>query len=192
MKPAAWLLALALLDPVVRLDHAVRDAVQHARQPWLDHPMHALTDAGKPPVVALGLVAVAFVDAAGGMTTLRGCLLVLIPVNLAVETLKRGLGRTRPDGDSRRSNSSFPSSHAANAMAIAWMLRRRWPRAGSVLLTIASLVAFSRMYLDRHYLSDVVAAALLGVGFSMLLTRRWPALDPARVRARPEATPASG
>jgi len=63
---------------------------------------------------------------------------------------------------------SFPSGHTAGAVvfygALAAFLVSRYnggrPRAASVGLAIVAvvLVAFSRMYLGAHYLSDVVAA----------------------------------
>ena len=119
---------------------------------------------------------------AGGLVTARAALLALVPTNLAVEITKYTVNRVRPDGDTRRRNSSFPSGHAANAMALAWMLSRRWPRARWALFAYAAVVSFSRMYLDRHFLSDVVVAGILGIACSMLVVRLWPALDPARVR----------
>jgi len=184
VKPVpALLLALALADPFARLDHTVRDAIQHARRPELEQPIHWLTNCGRPPVVFAGLAAIAFIDDVGGLVTARGTLVALLPVNLAVEVLKSAVGRVRPDGDNRRRNSSFPSSHTANAMALAWMLSRRWPRMSIPLFAFAALVGFTRMYLDRHFLSDVMVATLLGIAIPMLVTRLWPALDPARVRA---------
>lgn len=91
----------------------------------------------------------------------------LVPVNLAVEGLKWTVGRTRPDGDARRRNSSFPSSHSANAWAAATVLTRRWRRGWPAFAALAVLVSFSRMYLDRHWLSDVTAGALLGIGLTL-------------------------
>ena len=182
MKRAPLVLALALLQPLVDLDHTVRDAVQHFRRPALEGPMRRVSDWGRPVVVITGLVAIAFVDDVGGLVTARAAVVALAPVNLVVEGLKAAVGRTRPDGDRRRRNSSFPSSHTANAMALAWMLSRRWPRARWSFFGMAALVAFSRMYLDRHYLTDVLAAVGIGVGFAMLTVRMWPALDPRRTR----------
>jgi undecaprenyl-diphosphatase len=104
----------------------------------------------------------------------------LAGTNLVVEVLKRAVGRTRPDGARKRSNSSFPSSHAANAFALAWVLGARWRRGAPWFLALALTVAFSRMYLNRHFLSDVVAAALIGMICSWAAAR-WL---PLRRRAR--------
>ena len=189
MNASRFFLLLALLDPFVRLDHAVRDAVQHARRPGLEGVMRGVSDAGRPALVFAGLAAIAFVDETGGLVTARAALIALVPTNLAVEITKYAVNRVRPDGDTRRRNSSFPSGHAANAMALAWMLSRRWPRARWWLFGYAALVSFSRMYLDRHFLSDVLVAGALGIACAMLVVRLWPALDPARSRNRTSAPP---
>jgi undecaprenyl-diphosphatase len=183
VKLATVLLAVALIDPLVQVDHAVRDAVQGVRSPALERPMRALTDGGKPLVVVSGLLAVALLDASAGVPTARGCLAVLAPVNLMVEGMKYGFGRVRPDaGDDHRRNSSFPSSHSANAMALAWMLSRRWPKWTPGFFLLGALVGFSRIYLDRHFLSDVLVGAAVGIVISWLVVRAWPVLDPARIR----------
>lgn len=178
MRWKAVLLVLALLEPVERLDRAVQAAVQSARRPGIERPMRLLTDGGRPVVVLSGLLALAILDGASGVSMARSCVAVLVPVNLAVEALKLTVNRTRPDGDRRRHNSSFPSSHAANALALAWMLARRWPRGTIGFWLLASLIAFSRMYLNRHFMSDVVTGGIIGLGFAALVTARFPALDP--------------
>jgi membrane-associated phospholipid phosphatase len=182
----ALLLVLALLGPIQSLDDRVAATVQAGRRPALEAPMSALTKLARPVTVLSGLLAVALLDGAAGVPTVRGCIAVLIPVNVVVETLKWCVHRTRPDGDTRRANSSFPSSHAANALALAWMLSRRWPRLRIPFMTLALLVCYSRMYLHRHYLSDVLVGAALGLVIAVLVCRLWPALDPAARRKMPE------
>lgn len=177
----ALLLWVAFLGPVQALDDSVQAAVQRMRTPGLEGPMRALTDAGRPVVVFGGLLLVAAFDAAAGPSTARLALAALIPTNLVVEGLKRGIGRTRPDGDAKRSNSSFPSSHAANAFALAFVLARRYRRAAAGFLALAAAVAFSRMYLNRHYVSDVVAGALIGTACAWAVAR-WLAARAARRR----------
>jgi undecaprenyl-diphosphatase len=179
----ALVVVLALLDPITRMDLEVRDAIQAARTPALERPMRSLTEVGKPVVALSGLLALAVFGGSPGVATVRGCLAVLVPVNLAVEGLKWGVGRVRPDGDARRKNSSFPSSHAANAMAFAWMLARRWPRGGPGFFLFAGLVGLSRLWLDRHYLSDVLAGFALAALVATAVLRAWPSLDPRRFAA---------
>jgi membrane-associated phospholipid phosphatase len=164
----ALMLALALAWPFQALDDAVRTAVQDARRPALERPMRKASDIGKPAVVFAALLAVAVFTGPAGPATAREVLLAVAGTNAAVEGLKRLTFRARPDGEHKRSNAAFPSSHAANAFAIAAGLSRRFPRATIPLWLFAAVVAFSRMYLDRHWLSDVVVGALLGIAFAWL------------------------
>jgi len=182
------LLTLALLAPIERLDWEVARGVQDGRQPALEGTMRAATAVGRPLVVAGGLAIVLAADMAsgGGWSTVRVAVGALAGTNLVVEGLKRATGRTRPDGERNRANSSFPSSHAANAFALACVLGARWRRGLPVFFALALLVAFSRMYLNRHFLSDVVVGGLIGTicGWA---AARW--LRPGRRAA--EASPAA-
>ena len=64
-------------------------------------------------------------------------------------------------------SASFPSGHSATAFAAATALgvlcpKLRWP-----LLALASLVAFSRVYLGVHYALDVLVGTALGVAVGL-------------------------
>ena len=165
-------LILSLLDPIVSLDWRVQHAVQSARpQLPLEQLMQGATDAGKHERIFGLLLAVALFTGAPGPQTARECLMALIPAILTVEGIKRLVDRTRPDGESKRSNSSFPSSHAAGAFALATVFTRRWKRLWPIWVLAAALVAGSRLYLNRHFLSDVVVGAMIGFAWAWALAR---------------------
>ncbi|HUK61806.1 MAG TPA: phosphatase PAP2 family protein [Dongiaceae bacterium] len=165
-------LALAVLvSGIATLDLDVRDAVQRARNPALEPVMRAVTNVTQPRNVFALMVGVAVFGGPAGPVLVREATAALLPVNLVVEVLKRTVDRTRPDGSRDPNNASFPSSHAANACAIAVLVTRRWPRAGWIAWPLALLVCVSRMWLDRHYLTDVLAAAVIGAGIAWWVTR---------------------
>ena len=63
---------------------------------------------------------------------------------------------------------SFPSGHTASAFAgaVAILVHdRRW---GSIALVYAALVGISRMYLCVHWLTDVIAGAVIGAAVAVL------------------------
>jgi undecaprenyl-diphosphatase len=88
----------------------------------------------------------------------------------AVQVLKRVVARPRPCDAMGRPLAlvelpdpfSFPSGHAAAVTAVAGTVTLAHPLAGSVLLPLATLVAYSRVALRVHHGSDVVAGAALG------------------------------
>lgn len=64
--------------------------------------------------------------------------------------------------------SSFPSGHAMLIFALVPFLSVQYPRLNPVFWTLAALVAFSRVYLGVHYISDVIAGAFLGYCLSKI------------------------
>ena len=62
----------------------------------------------------------------------------------------------------RPSDASFPSGHAAHAFAGAVMLAGALPKSRWIWWTLAMLIAYSRVYLGVHYLSDVIGGAVVG------------------------------
>jgi membrane-associated phospholipid phosphatase len=65
--------------------------------------------------------------------------------------------------------SSFPSGHAATAVglaAAAWLVHRGW---GAVAAVYALAVVWSRMALQCHHLSDVLASAVLSIALAVRL-----------------------
>ena len=104
--------------------------------------------------------------------------------------LKLWVARSRPDlfhGPLATvpANLSFPSGHTTHAVAVAlctWLLVRllypRWQLAAAMTLgSLAVLVGVSRLYLQVHFPSDVLAGALVALiwagAMSALITRRY-------------------
>jgi len=88
----------------------------------------------------------------------------LVRAQLLTQTLTMGLkyaaDRTRPDGTSL----SFPSGHTSTSFATATVLQRHlgW-KAGVPAYALAGYVAASRVQSEKHYLSDVVLGAAIGI-----------------------------
>ncbi len=89
---------------------------------------------------------------------------------VAVYGLKHLFGRDRPfEIDS--GDSSFPSGHASMSFAAATVLGKEYPGIRIPLYTAAGIVGFSRIYLGRHYPSDVLAGMFLGTAIGYLTHR---------------------
>ncbi|MCD6160780.1 MAG: phosphatase PAP2 family protein [candidate division Zixibacteria bacterium] len=63
----------------------------------------------------------------------------------------------------------FPSNHAANSFAAATVLSVFYRRFVILFMSIAALIGLSRVYIGKHYLSDVLAGAVWGIAVSICL-----------------------
>jgi diacylglycerol kinase family enzyme/membrane-associated phospholipid phosphatase len=139
---------------------------------WISRPM----DRGEG--WALVLIALALIDPTVGwgaaLARVAALWLVMLAVNFPIKSFFR---RQRPfikhvDSrviGSRPLDDSFPSGHTAAAFAGACLIAPEAPRLAPALFAYSALVAFSRVYLGVHYLSDVVIGAVVGVGLAGLL-----------------------
>lgn len=93
-----------------------------------------------------------------------------IGTGVTVWGLKEIIGRKRPLDDVV-GNPAFPSGHTASAFASATLLGARYPRLRIPLYIGAGLVGVTRIYLGRHYASDVFAGAALGTVMGVLVSR---------------------
>jgi membrane-associated phospholipid phosphatase len=129
----------------------------------------------------------------------RGSLRVAASLVLAGATTTAGkltVGRLRPsserDADDFKpfsGHDSFPSGHTTMAFALAASLaneiRRPWATVG--LFTVAAGTGWSRLNDNQHWLSDVVAGAVVGVTSAELVDGRWRIfhLSPPTLLAEP-------
>ena len=147
-----------------------------------------------PEHVALGLVLLGIAWWRGSKKWTRIFLAMLVACALAgaaARTVKIASGRARPSVKSEAvwsgprlsaNYNAFPSGHTAASTAFftALLLGAGW-RIAAPLLIVPILIAFSRMYVAAHYLSDVTVAAILGILCALLITR-WSLKQKAAAR----------
>ena len=146
------------------------------RQPWLDTLMLGVTWLGSLWLLlpVLGLLTLRWWQ--GGLRSL----VALLSASVLCHLLKVLIDRPRPDLWPSvlplPADAAFPSAHSAQAMAVAvallYLMPSRWRlRVGGGLVLLAGLVGLSRLYLQVHWPSDVVAGWLLGAGVAILSLR---------------------
>ncbi len=98
-----------------------------------------------------------------GRRTVEAYLKAAFVAEMIVGPVKYATNRQRPAGIHSRWNSSFPSSHAAMSFAVATTIADAHPRFSIPAYALASLVAYSRVYHNRHHVTDVVTGAAIGI-----------------------------
>jgi undecaprenyl-diphosphatase len=180
------LLALLVRDnwsPLIQLDTSVANrmhtiALQHH---WLVTLLKGISNVFDPITFRVVTTAVAVLLFWRGRRRLATWTLVTIwGAALLGVLLKVGVGRARPDlvdAVATAPGRSFPSGHALTSMVgcavllllVTPLLRRPWRAvAFAVAILVPPVVAFARVGLGVHYLSDVVAGELLGLGWVVL------------------------
>ncbi len=91
---------------------------------------------------------------------------------LTTQILKCAVGRPRPDEpDCPRCESSFPSGHTTAVFAMAYIYGAEYPKYRIPLYAAAVSVALARVYLGRHYPSDVLAGAAIGTAAGIVVMK---------------------
>lgn len=172
------LAVIAVSDETVllRVDTAVQDTTMDVRTGWLNTTMVMVTELGTRYVI--GVLAFGLTLWAGATKRCPTVLLVIvaaIAINPVFEVLfKELVGRVRPNLDQLLPGNgpSFPSGHVLASVGfygiiplVVWesttnRLARTLAFFGAAAVIVG--VAASRVYLDVHWTSDVVAGLLLG------------------------------
>lgn len=162
-------------------DRPVLDRMVSWRSPGADAAVTHFTDiGGKVGGPILGVVLTALLCLLWRRRTPAVLMGIAMTGSLLVTVLgKEATARLRPPTQLAvppfESSPSFPSGHTLNmtvmmgiaAYVLLVWLHRTWARVATVLLTAAMTITMglSRVYLGHHWLTDVIAAWFLGIGW---------------------------
>lgn len=179
----AFLGIVAVLSP---LDEPVRDEIQDRRTSGRDDFSKLIRHVGQPEVyatVALGTVAVGLVSGNSKITRAGGRISAGLALGgLVAGGLKLAVGRRRPFGGEEQytfhpfsKTDSWPSGHTMTAFALATGVSDEVHSTPVTILmySLATGVAWSRMNDNKHWLTDVVGGAAIGITSSKIMSGRW-------------------
>lgn len=173
--------------PLIRYVRSLNDfQLDHLHNPWLAR----LSDVGDQLGRGESLVIVSVLLLVVGYGLKRSIwksagwetLLAHALSGLVNNALKHVIGRGRPKfmhaGNSFAPLAgsgwdSFPSGHSMASFAVATVLAEKFPKARWPVMLLAMAIAVSRMIRGSHYLTDVVAGAILGVLIGAVSAHPW-------------------
>jgi undecaprenyl-diphosphatase len=149
--------------------------VEH-RVGWLDPVFVALSVVGYAGLVWIALAPALAIWAKRGVVATTALTAACVWVSdLTALAVKLIVGRPRPFAQVPEADpllggtlgSSFPSGHAATALAGAVILAVLVRRAIPALFALAALISFSRVYIGVHYPLDVLGGAAIGAAVGL-------------------------
>ena len=169
---------LLVAAAAVVLDGRVAAGVAVWKHAILDSVVGTLNPIGSGVTLLVVCTGVGVVGRAQRRSTLHEAAwlgaLAFMAAGLVEFAIKHLVGRSRPD--SVLDVDSFPSGHATSVFAVATIFAAFYPRLRWPVYALAAAVAAGRVYLERHYVSDVLAGAIIGIVIASLLLGRRHAL----------------
>jgi membrane-associated phospholipid phosphatase len=168
------------------LDRRVDRWTQDQRSPGSDRVARVFKYGGEPVLifgVSGGILAAGVISGRPELTRRGGRVLAsVVAAGLTTGALKEITGRFRPDNTTDpyvfrpfTNHDAFPSGHATMAFALATSLsaeiHRPW--ATALLYAGATGTAWSRLNDQKHWLSDVLAGATVGITAANVIEGRW-------------------
>jgi undecaprenyl-diphosphatase len=173
-------------EALVAIDAALLGGVLELPHPdWLNSIMVAASRVGTAGAIWLVLAATLVILRKIRWQDLARLTLAIVLAYVVVDlALKPWIDRPRPALTPALvfatvpETRSFPSGHAASAVAAALVLTRAWRRGRAFIWTIAALVAVSRVYLGVHYPLDVLGGCATGFACGWIALRVEPSSMP--------------
>ena len=114
------------------------------------------------------------------MSKIQYSTLAMVSNGLITVGMKRAFGRERPNGSCC---DSFPSGHTSHSFTMASIANELYGKnIGLISYGLATLVAVSRMNDNKHYLSDVIFGAGLGMAVGRAFAKNYQKFEETNVQ----------
>ena len=163
------------IDRILKIDARISARMLVAEKPGILRTVAGLLGhTGDSWFWLAGLILLYFVGSPYWQSRAAVLFVSILATAVVVMALKFSIRRSRPEGEwgqmyRKADPHSFPSGHAVRAVligVIAFGLGPAW--FGWLLLIWAPLVGLARVATGLHYLSDIAAGWLLGIGLGII------------------------
>lgn len=172
-----------MFESIVRLDNMVELYINSLNRPYLVSFFEFITDFGDFLIVgAVTLLILRFLWKRN-KDLIKYFIVALVSNEIFVYLIKKVVGRVRPFGALKYAefSGSLPSGHSAISIFlygyICYLIVSFYPKSWRRDIAVLSfsililLIGFSRLYLNLHYLSDVLAGYLIGLTSLLFLIK---------------------
>ncbi len=167
-----------ILAGSLSFDLTVAHAVQSYQPTWLTFVAKMITLGSQPEIIVPVVIIISIWLYLRKKSMQDLALLLFMAGNALTLMIKALVQRPRPAASlvhvlAHETSTGFPSGHALAAVltaGAAWFILRRYhsPWLGLVLVFYVLAVGWSRVYLGVHWVSDVLAGYIFGLGWLLL------------------------
>lgn len=165
-----------MFEFITQIDYEILMFIQeHLRFDWLTEPMVFISHLGNMGLFWIVLCLSLLISKRTRKMGICGLIALILSGLVTNVALKSMVARIRPYEQfqdlllllERQSDFSFPSGHSSSSFAAAcalyWASDRRIRRISAVLILLAGVIAWSRLYVAVHFPTDVLAGTLIGI-----------------------------
>lgn len=168
------------METLYNFDNAILDFIQtYMRTGVLDSILPYLTKLGDGGIFWIIIAIVFLISKKYRLNGIKLGISLLLCLIIGNITLKPLIARIRPFDlnkgiellISRPTDFSFPSGHTMSSFAAAIIIYNANKKMGIASLILATLIAFSRLYLYVHFPSDILAGMVIGTAISFTVIK---------------------
>jgi undecaprenyl-diphosphatase len=168
-----------MLDKIIGIDRSLFSAINHLpHYIYLDYFFAFLSGVSYAGIVwfVIGIVLFIWEEKKERRSLLSQIIAGYLSITFVDLILKNLFHRSRPEFRlpstivvfDMVNSFSFPSGHATIAFAMAYILSVKHKKWSVAYFLLAFLIGFSRIYLGKHYPSDIVIGSFLGMCIGIL------------------------
>lgn len=159
------------------MELAILDWIQTLRTGWLDAFFTFYTTIGNHGEIWIAMIVIMLTQKKTRKLALFAIMGLLLELVLVEEVIKPLVVRARPFIANPSfelfiktpSGYSFPSGHTASSFSFATLIYLANLKYKNIILFLAALMAFSRLYVYVHYPTDILGGILLGVAIGWIM-----------------------
>ena len=166
-----------MLPMINSIDLTILFYIQSLHDPFLDKLMVFITALGDKGFLWIAIALVLLINKKTRMIGFLTLSALILSTVVGEGIIKHLIQRPRPQVSfpdiqmliKESSVYSFPSGHTTSSFAAAYILSKYLKKLSWLFWGMASMIAFSRLYLFMHYPSDIVAGVIIGLACGKII-----------------------